>query len=125
MCFGLSETNYNGKLAKYTRVRFCRCILIFILIIFVILPVIVVFFSIFEAVLFVITFVLDGSAMKNIKLKSEQFNKFFYKFAYAFYIAIGVAFIPFGYMSLALLIVLTPIFLILNKIRQKNDDELE
>ena len=125
MCFGLSETNYDGKLAKYSRVRFFRCFLIFLLIIFVILPVIVTFFSIFEAFLFVIAFVLDGSAMKNIKLNSQLTHKFFYKIAYGFYIAIGVAYIPFGYISLVVLIVFTPVICIVNKIRNKNDEDLE
>ena len=125
MCFGLSETNYDGKLAKYSRVRFFRCFLIFLLIIFVILPVIVAFFSIFEACLFVITFVLDGSAMKNIKLNSQLAHKFFYKIAYGFYIAIGVAYIPFGYISLVVLVVFTPIICIVNKIRNRNDEDLE
>ena len=125
MCFGLSETNYDGKLAKYSRVRFFRCFLIFLLIIFVILPVIVTFFSIFEAFLFVITFVLDGSAMKNIKLNSQLSHKAFYKIAYGFYIAIGVAYIPFGYVSLVVLVVFTPIICIVNKIRNKNDEDLE
>ena len=125
MCFGLSETNYDGKLAKYSRVRFFRCFLIFLLIIFVILPVIVTFFSIFEACLFVIAFVLDGSAMKNIKLNSQLAHKIFYKIAYGFYIAIGVAYIPFGYISLVVLIVFTPIICIVNKIRNRNDEDLE
>ena len=91
MCFGLSEMNYDGKLAKYSRVRFFRCMLIFMLIIFVILPVIIVFFSVFEVCLFIISFVLDGSFMKNIKLKSLYTHKFFYKIVYAFFIAIGIA----------------------------------
>ena len=125
MCFGLSETNYDGKLAKYSRVRFFRCLLIFILLIFVILPIIVVFFSIFEACLFVITFVLDGSAMKNIKLNSQLAHKVFYKLAYGFYILIGVAYIPFGYVSLVVLVVFTPIICIINKIRNRNDEDLE
>ena len=125
MCFGLAEMNSEAKLAKYTRMRFYRCILIFMLIIFVILPVIVVFFSIFEACLYIVTFVLDGSAMKNIKLKSLFAHKLFYKIVYGFFIAIGFAFIPIGYISLVLLIISGPIFFIFNKIREKNDDELE
>ena len=97
----------------------------FFLIIFVILPVILVFFSIFEVILYIISFVLDGSAMKNIKLKSLFAHKLFYKIVYGFFIAIGFAFIPIGYISLVLLIISGPIFFIFNKIREKNDDELE
>ena len=125
MCFGLSDTNYEGKLAKNSRARFCRCLFIFFLLIFIIFPIIIVFFSIFEAALFIVTFVLDGSVMKNIKLKSLNAHKFFYKIVYGFFIAIGVAFIPFGYLSLAVFIVFMPIFLIVNKIKQKRDEELD
>ena len=95
------------------------------LIIFVFLPVIVVFFSIFEACLYIVTFVLDGSAMKNIKLKSLFAHKLFYKIVYGFFIAIGFAFIPIGYISLVLFTISAPIVCIFNKIREKNDDELE
>ena len=125
MCFGLSEMNYEGKLAKYSRMRFFRCMLIFILIIFIILPVIIVAFSIFEACLYIIAFVLDGSAMKNIKLKSLFAHKLFYKLVYGFFISIGFAYIPLGYMSLVLFVVFAPLVCIFNKIREKNDDELE
>ena len=124
MCFGLSEMNYEGKLAKYSRVRFFRCMLIFMLIIFVILPVIIVFFSVFEICLFIISFVLDGSFMKNIKLRSLYTHKFFYKIVYAFFIAIGIAYIPVGYMSLVIFSIFAPVVCIINKIR-KNDEEVE
>ena len=125
MCFGLSETKSDGKLAKYSRIRFCRCLLIFIIFIFIILPVILVFFSIFAAVLYIITFVLDGSAMKNIKLKSFYAHKFFYKIVYVFFLSIGVAYIPIGYMSIAVFTVGLPITCIMNKIRHKNEEELD
>ena len=125
MCFGLAETNSNERLVKYSRVRFCRCLLIFMLIIFIILPFIIVFFSTFEAVLYIITFVLDGSAMKNIKLKSSYAHKLFYKIVYGFFLSIGIAYIPIGYISLALLIIFAPIVFVINKIRQKNDEELD
>ena len=125
MCFGLSEMNYEGRLAKYSRDRFFRCIFIFILIIFVILPVIIVFFSIFEVVLYIISFVLDGSAMKNIKLKSLFTHKLFYKIVYLFFISIGIAYIPLGYMSLVILAIASPIVCIIKRIRMRNDEELD
>ena len=123
MCFGLSDMNYDGKLAKYSRVRFFRCFFIFILIIFVILPVIIVFFSVFEVFLYIISFVLDGSAMKNIKLKSLYTHKLFYKVVYAFYLAIGIAYIPLGYMSLAILSIFAPAACLFNKLRTMNNEE--
>ena len=125
MCFGLSEMKDDGKLAKYSRMRFFRCMFIFILIIFIILPIILVFFSIFEAFLYIISFVLDGSAMKNIKLKSVYAHKIFYKLVYGFFIAIGLAYIPIGYLSLVLFALAAPIICIINNVREKNDEELE
>ena len=125
MCFGLGETKTDGRLAQYKRVRFFRCLLIFVLLIFVIFPIILVFFSVFEAFLFIVSFVLDGSVMRNIKLKKICTHKFFYKITYGFYIVISIAYIPFGYLSLAVLTVAIPIFCIVNKIRNKNDEDLE
>ena len=125
MCFGLGETNSDGKLAKYSRIRFFRCLLIFIAFIFILLPVILVFFSIFAAVLYIITFVLDGSAMKNIKLKSIRAHKFFYKIVYVFFLSIGVAYIPIGYISISIFIVVLPFICIIDRIRQNHEEEME
>ena len=126
MCFGLSEMNYNERLAKYSRDRFFRCIFIFLLIIFVLLPIVIVFFSLFAVILYIITFVLDGSYMKHIKLKSEFSHRFFYKIVYLFFIFIGFAYIPIGYISLAVFIVIAiPGICIYHKIRQINEEEIE
>ena len=125
MCFGLGETNSDGKLAKYSRIRFFRCLLIIIAFIFILLPVILVFFSIFAAVLYIITFVLDGSAMKNIKLKSIRAHKFFYKIVYVFFLSIGVAYIPIGYISISIFVVALPFLCIYNRIRQNHEEEME
>ena len=125
LCFGLSEMNYNERLAKYSRDRFFRCFFIFLGLIFIILPVIIVFFSIFAVVLYIITFVLDGSAMKHIKLKSSFKHRFFYKIVYLFFFFIAIAYIPIGYASLAILVISTPFVCIFYKIRRKNEEELE
>ena len=125
MCFGLSDMNYDGKLAKYSRMRFFRCMLIFMLIIFIILPIIIVFFSVFVSCFYIISFVLDGSAMKNIKLKSIFAHKLFYKTVYGFYVAIGFAYIPIGYMFLVLFIIFAPIICIIKNLREKSDEDLE
>ena len=125
MCFGLGETKTDGKLAKYKRVRFFRCLLIFVLLIFVIFPIVLVFFSVFEASLFIVTFVLDGSAMKNIKLKSICTHKFFYKVTYGFFIVISIAYIPLGYLSIVVFTIAMPIYCVANNIRNRNEEDLE
>ena len=125
MCFGLGEIDKDKKLLKYSRIRLFRCILIFLLIIFIILPLVVTFCSIFAAGVFIIAFVLDGSAMKNIQLKSSFAHKFFYKIVYAFFICISIAFIPLGYFGLAGFLVFIPIYCIYNKIKKKDGEEME
>ena len=125
MCFGLGEMDKDKKLLKYSRIRLFRCILIFLLIIFVILPVVVTFCSIFAAGIFIIAFVLDGSAMKNIQLKSPFNHKLFYKIVYAFFISISVALIPLGYLGLAGIAVILPIYCIYTKIKKKDGEEME
>ena len=125
MCFGLGDIGNDRKLLKYSRIRLFRCILIFCILIFFLLPLIVTFFSIFEAVIYVIAFVLDGSAMKNIKLRSKTAHKFFYKIAYVFYFCISIAFIPLGYFSLAGLMLFIPFLCIYNKIKKKNGEYLD
>jgi len=125
MCFGLGEVDNDRKLLKYSRIRFCRCVLIFLLLIFIILPVVITFFSVFISVIYVLAFVLDGSHMKHTRLKNETANKFFYKIVYAFFLCISIAFIPFGYVALVIVIIGSPILCIYNKIKKKNGEEME
>ena len=63
--------------------------------------------------------------MGNIKLKSICTHKFFYKVTYGFYIVISIAYIPLGYLSIALFTIAMPIYCIVYKIRNKNDEDLE
>ena len=125
MCFGLGDIGNDRKLLKYSRIRLFRCILIFCVLIFFILPLIVTFFSIFEAFIYVVAFVLDGSAMKNIKLRSKNAHKLFYRIAYVFYFCISIALIPIGYFSLVGFMIFIPFLCIYNKIKKKNGDYLE
>ena len=63
--------------------------------------------------------------MKNIKLKTLFTHKLFYKIVYLFFISIGIAYIPLGYMSLVILAIASPIFCIINRIRMRNDEDLD
>ena len=126
MCFGLGDIDNDRKLLKYSRIRFFRCVLIFLFIIFVILPVVITFFSIFVAFVFVMVFILDGSAMKYNKLKSPFANQWFYRIVYAFFFSMSIALIPLGYICLVGLIIFTPfIICIHNKIKKKDGEELD
>ena len=124
-CFGLSCTNSDGKLAKDRKIRLVRCVFIGLMFLFVFLPLIIALFSVLEAFLFIVTFVLDGSVMKHIKLHSRILHKLFYKIVHAFFVCIGIAYIPFGYFSLVGLAFLGPVMYLVNKFRSKFEDEIE
>ena len=71
--------------------------------------------------IYVIAFVLDGSALQYIKLKSKYTHRLFYKIAILFYLFMALALIPVGYMSLSVIIISIP-FICLIKKAQKEDD---
>ena len=123
-CFGLSVADSENKFTKNKNVRILRLMFIILFIIFIILPIILVLFSVFETSLYVITFVLDGSAMKYIKLHSKFAHQIFYKFAVLFYFTIAIGLIPVGYISICGLIIITPIILIRNKIMKKKLEDI-
>ena len=115
MCFGLASSDPENDFTRGRGIRFIRCIFIFVLIIFIFLPILIILFSIIEMVLYIIVFVLDGSALKYIKLKSNYAHKLFYKIAILFYFWLSLALLPVGYMSLVLIIVVFPIFYLIKK----------
>ena len=125
MCFGLADSDKDKILLKYSRIRLCRCILIFLLLILVILPIIITFFSVFIAFLYILAFILDGSSMGYIKLKSNSNNKLFYKIVYCFFFCIAIAYIPFGYVAFVLAIIAIPILVVYFKIKRKNEDDTD
>ena len=125
MCFGLADSDKDKILLKYARIRLFRCILIFVLLIFVILPIVITFFSVFLGFLYILAFILDGSSMGYIKLKSKSKNKLFYKIVYCFYFCVSIAYIPFGYVALVLAILGAPVLIIYFRIKKKNEDDTD
>ena len=123
MCFGLASSDPENDFTRGRGIRIIRCVFIFLLIIFIFLPFLIILFSIIEMILYIIVFVLDGSALKYIKLKSSYAHKLFYKFAILFYFWLSLALIPVGYMSLAIIIIFFPIIYLIKK--QKWQDECD
>ena len=123
MCFGLSSSDPDNNFTRGKGIRFIRCILIFLLIIFIIMPFVIVLFSIIEMFVYIIIFVLDGSALKYIRLKTKYAHKLFYKIAILVYFWLSLALIPVGYISLFLIIISLP-FICLIK-RAKREDEYD
>ena len=121
MCFGLASADPEKDITRGKGIRFIRCIFIFVLIIFILLPILVILFSLIEMLIYVIAFVLDGSALQYIKLKSKYAHRLFYKIAILFYLFMAIALIPVGYMSLSVIIISIP-FICLIKNAKKEDD---
>ena len=119
MCFGLSDSNYQGKMVKSARVRTLRCILIALLFILILLPIIIIFFSFFLIFSFIMYFQFDGKELRNVRFHSKSAHKIFYYCYFLFIIFISIGLIPFGYICLVLLILAIPIFIIINKIKKK------
>ena len=123
MCFGLAVTDTENDFTRGKGIRFIRCIFIFLVIILIILPIVIILFSIIEMFLYIIIFVLDGSALKYIKLKSRCAHRLFYKISILAYLCLSLALIPLGYISLALIVISTPFFLLIK--RTKSDYEFD
>ena len=123
-CFGLSAADSENKFTKNKNIRILRLMFIILFIIFIILPIVLVLFSVFEISIYVVVFVLDGSALKYIKLHSKFAHQIFYKLAVFFYFVIAIGLIPVGYMSICGLIIVTPILLIRNKFRKKRIEDI-
>jgi len=121
MCFGFANSNSENNFTKGKGIRFIRCIIIFSIIIFIILPIILILFSFIAMLFYIVIFVLDGSALGYIKLKSKFAHRLFYKIAILFYICISLALIPIGYMSFVFIIIFIPIICLINKTKKENE----
>ena len=119
MCFGLVNSDIQGKMIKSFRIRRIRCILISLLIILILLPIICIFFSFFSIISFVLYFHFDGKELRNVRFHSKLAHKIFYTFYIVFILFISIALISFGYICLALLILSIPLLIIINKIKKK------
>lgn len=125
VCFGLGNSNYESKLSKYKSIRIAKCILIFLLAIFIVLPIVLIFFSFIVIGFYVVTFVLDDSSMKNIRIKNQNISKAFHIVMYCFYIMTSIACIPVGYLSISAAVIGIPSMCIVNWIRNKKEEEEE
>ena len=121
MCFGLSSINSKTYFTKNKRTRLIRCMIIFLILIFILLPITIAFFSMFEIFTCVFAILIDKSGLRNVKLKSKFAHKFFYRIFLLFYFLISLAFIPLGYLSLGLIIIITPFIFLFKKFSNNND----
>lgn len=125
ICFGLEESSSESKFSKYKSIRIAKCIAIFLFLIFVGLPILLAFSSFLFIGIYVMTFVLDGSTMKNIKFSNQKVSEAFHIILYCFYALISIASIPFGYLAFAGVIIGLPIICICNRISNEKEEEAE
>lgn len=123
VCFGLGESDYKSKFSKYKSARVAKCVIIFLLLIFVAFPIIMIFFSFVVIGIYMVMFVLDGSTMKNVKIKSKLLSKVFNILVYSSYGFISLASLGIGYLTLGILFLVVPILGIVNKCKRQKDEE--
>ncbi len=124
-CFGLQESTFESKFARYKSVRVLKCFGLFIFLIFVIFPIIICFFSFFVVGIYFVTFILDGSHLKRLKLKNNLLNKVFYISVYLNYAIISLSLMSLGYICFVIFIIFIPIFCIIQRINKKKKEENE
>ena len=119
MCYGLASSNQENYFTKGKGIRFIRCSIIFLFITFIILPFVIIIFSIIEMMIYIVVFVLDGSALKYIKLKTKCAHRLFYKFTILIYFWLSLALLPVGYISLLLIIISMPFICLIKNIKKE------
>ncbi len=123
ICFGMQEVKTDSHFAKHKCLRVFKCMLLFLLIVFVVLPIVILLFSMVVFTFYILAFVLDGSAVKNLKLKTERRHKIFRFLIYSTYVVISLPSLPLGYWTLTALFVSSPFLYIYKKCSRQNDDD--
>lgn len=123
-CFGMQEIKNDSHLANHKCLRITKCFIIFLLML-AILPFIILLFSFVFITFYILAFVLDGSAVKNLKLKTQRRHKMFRFLIYATYIVISLPSLPLGYWSLAMGVVSSPFIYVYKKCNRINSQEQE
>jgi hypothetical protein len=106
-CFGLATGSHNILITnRYSRTF--KCLLIFIILITLLVPLFIIFFSFIVVTFYILAYVLDGSAMKNVKMRTEKRQKLFRLLITAIYATMSFALISFGYITICGLIIVSP-----------------
>ena len=124
-CFGLQESTFESKFAKYRSARVLKCFGLFILLICIIFPIIICFFSFVIVGIYFVTFILDESNLKRLKFKNIFLNKIFYILVYLNYTIISFSLLSLGYICFVIVIIMIPFFCIVQKIKMKKTEENE
>ena len=124
-CFGLQESTFESKFARYRSARILKCFGLFIFLICIIFPIIICFFSFVIVGIYFVTFILDESNLKRLKFKNIFLNKIFYILVYLNYTIISFSLLSLGYICFVIVIIMIPFFCIVQKIKMKKTEENE
>ena len=122
MCFGLSRAKEGLNIASSKKCLRIRCIIIFLLLVLVLLPIFIGFFSFVEVFLYTGIFVFDGKEVRFADIRHRLLKKLFYTFLILFYFFMGMALLSFGYISIIVLILITPVIVIYKKCEKERPD---
>jgi hypothetical protein len=123
-CFGLGELSQNNMILNNKCIRLSKCFLMLLLIL-AIIPIVILLFSFIVVVFYILTFVLDGSAIRDVKFKNKRRHSMFRFFVSALYTTMSLPFVSLGYISIAVIITFGPFYYIGKKIRTRIKQEHE
>jgi hypothetical protein len=122
-CFGLARGTHNILLSnKYSRTF--KCLLIFLLLITLIVPLFIIFFSFIVVTFYILAYVLDGSAMQNVKMKTEKRQKLFRLLISAIYATMSFGLLSCGYITICGLIIVSPFIYIYKRCCNKSEKDI-
>jgi hypothetical protein len=121
-CFGMDMFTYTNRFYHNKVFRIFKCLLVLILIMAVVIPLLILFFTFVVVIFYILTYVLDGSAVKNVKFKTENRSKLFRQTVGAIYITMSLPLISLGYIGLGLGIIIGPfVYLFRNSKKEEID----
>lgn len=122
-CFGLSQVNISNTIIHNKYLRFFKCFIMFWLLL-AILPLLILLFSFIVVGFYILAFVLDGSAVKNVKLKTEKRQKLFKFLVSAIYFTMSLPLTSLGYISISFLIISLPFVYLIKKCKSNKDENV-
>lgn len=120
-CFGMSFFARQNRFYNNKLFRIFKCLLILILIMTIVIPLIILLFSFVLVVFYILTYVLDGSAVKNVKFKTDFKNKLFRHIVGAIYITMSLPLVSLGYIGLGIGLIASPLIYLIKNSKKEVD----
>lgn len=118
--FGLEE---NVERKHNTTLRIIKWFIIIIFCIAIALPIFISLFSFFLIFYLHAMTWLNGTSLNDMNIKNKYIKSFFDFTNYAVLICLGIGYLPFGYICLSIMIIISPFYFIYSRCRKKHDDE--